>query len=196
VVGTGLSVRYSDASAFEAVEYSLYRNTRTRCGSLALLCAQGSPATLRRVLYQKLPWSRRLGEGFVPGLVSKGGSLVRDDTSWQRFTRVAGAVSGAWSSRVNQPVGGRQVVFLLWPEGQGKVPPGIRRWGLQPAYSLLEKLGDAVSLQPNLFIFRRVELRTGVDLRLVRRGTLRALFSRETMRNDIMPATLYWSTRL
>jgi hypothetical protein len=35
----------------------LYRNTRTSCVSLALLGAHMSHDTLRRVLYQKVPWS-------------------------------------------------------------------------------------------------------------------------------------------
>jgi hypothetical protein len=46
----------------------LYRNTRTSCVSLALLCAQVSHDTLRRVLYSKVPWSRRLGKSFAHGL--------------------------------------------------------------------------------------------------------------------------------
>jgi hypothetical protein len=71
----------------------LYRNTRTSCVSLALLCAHVSPDPLRRVLYQKVPWSRRLWDLFVQGLVSTGGSLVIEDTRWERFTRVAEAVS-------------------------------------------------------------------------------------------------------
>jgi hypothetical protein len=57
----------------------LYRTTRTSCGSFALLCAQVSHATLRRVLYRKVPWSRRLGDTLGQGLVSKGGSLVMED---------------------------------------------------------------------------------------------------------------------
>lgn len=106
----------------------LYRNTRTSCVSLAFLCAQISHDTLRRVLYQKVPWSRRLWETFVQSLVLKGGYLVIDDTSWERFTRVAGAVSWVWSSSVGKPVWGMQVVFLLWTQGKWKVPLGIRLW--------------------------------------------------------------------
>ena len=71
----------------------LYRNTRTSCVSLALLCARISHDTLRRVLYQKVPWSRRLGESLAQGLVQMGGYVVIDDTSWERFTRGADAVS-------------------------------------------------------------------------------------------------------
>jgi len=56
----------------------LYRNTRTSCVSLALLGARVSHDTLRRVLYQKLPWSRRLWESFAQGLVQMGGYVVSD----------------------------------------------------------------------------------------------------------------------
>jgi hypothetical protein len=106
----------------------LYRNTRTSCVSLALLCARMSHDTLRRVLYQKVAWSRRLWDTFAHGLVQTGGYLVIDDTSWERFTRVAEAVSWVWSGRVGKPVGGMQVVLLLWTNGQWKVPLGIRLW--------------------------------------------------------------------
>jgi putative transposase len=137
----------------------LYRNTRTSCASLALLCAHVSHDTLRRVLYQKIPWSRRLWECFAQGLVLTGGYLVIDDTSWERFTRVADAVSWVWSSSVGKPVWGMQVVLLLWTDGKWKVPIGIRLWrkggpskvalavgllsqarrrGLQPAYVLAD----------------------------------------------------------
>jgi putative transposase len=137
----------------------LYRNTRTSCVSLASLCAHVSPDPLRRVLSQKVPWSRRLWESLAQGLVSMGGYVVVDDTSWERFTRVADAVSWVWSSRVGKPVGGRQVVLLLWTNGKWQVPLGIRIWrkggpskvtlaidllrqarrrGLQPAYVLCE----------------------------------------------------------
>ena len=135
----------------------LYRNTRTSCVSLALLGARVSHDTLRRVLYQKLPWSRRLWESFAQGLVQMGGYVVSDDTRWQRFTRVAEAVSWVWSSSVGKPVWGMQVVLLLWTNGKWKVPLGMRLWrkggpskvelaisllsqahrrGLQPAYVL------------------------------------------------------------
>lgn len=137
----------------------LYRNTRTSCVSLALLCAQVSHDTLRRVLYSKVPWSRRLWDCFAQELVQTGGYLVVDDTSWERFTRVADAVSWVWSSSVGKPVWGMQVVLLLWTDGKWKVPVGIRLWrkggpskvelasgllsqarrrGLQPAYVLCD----------------------------------------------------------
>ena len=106
----------------------LYRNTRTSCVSLGLLCAHFSHDTLRRVLYQKLPWSRRLWESFAQGLVQRGGYLVIDDTSWERFTRVAPGVSWVWSSRIGKPIWGLQVVLLLWTDGKWKVPLGIRVW--------------------------------------------------------------------
>ena len=106
----------------------LFRNTRTNCVSLALLGAHVSHDTLRRVLYQKIPWSRWLWESFAQGLVLKGGYLVLDDTSWERFTRIADAVSWVWSSSVGKPVWGMQVVLLLWTDGKWKVPLGIRLW--------------------------------------------------------------------
>jgi DDE superfamily endonuclease len=106
----------------------LYRNTRTSCVSLALLCAPMSHDTLRRVLYQKVPWSRRLGHFLAQGLVQTGGYRVSDDTSWERFARVADAVSWVWSSSVGKPVWGMQVVRLLWTNGKGKVAVGIRLW--------------------------------------------------------------------
>jgi putative transposase len=137
----------------------LYRNTRTSCVSLALLCAQVSHDTLRRVLSQKVPWSRRLWDFCAQGLVQTGGYLVIDDTSWERFTRVAEAVSWVWSSSGGKPVWGMQVVLLLGTKGKWKVPLGIRLWrkggpskvelaigllrqarrrGLQPAYVLCD----------------------------------------------------------
>ena len=145
----------------------LYRNTRTSCVSLALLCTQVSHDTLRRVLYQKLPWSRRLGECVAQGLGMKGGYGVIDDTSWERFTRVADAGSWVWSSSAGKPVWGMQVGLLLWTAGKGKVPLGIRlwrkggpskielaigllsqaqRWGLQPAYILFDSWSAAAQI--------------------------------------------------
>ena len=106
----------------------LYRNTRTSCVSLALLCARVSHDTLRGVPYQKVPWSRRLWESFAQGLVLKGGYLVLDDTSWERVTRVADAVRWVWASSRGKPVWGMQVVWLLWTDGKWKVPVGIRLW--------------------------------------------------------------------
>ena len=137
----------------------LYRKTRTSCVNLAKLSAQQSHDTLRRVLYRQVPWSRRLWEFFAQTLVRKGGYVIIDDTSWERFTRVAEAVSWVGSSSVGKPVWGMQVVLLLWTEGKWKVPLGIRIWrkggpskvelaigllsqarrrGLQPAYVLAD----------------------------------------------------------
>jgi hypothetical protein len=78
---------------------------------LALLCARISHDTLRRVLSQQVPWSRRLWESFAQGLVRRGGYLVIDDTSWERFTQTSEAVRWVWSSRVGKPIWGMQVVL-------------------------------------------------------------------------------------
>ena len=149
----------------------LYRNTRTSCVSLALLCAPVSHDTLRRVLSQKVPWSRRLWHCFAQGLVQMGGYVVIDDTRWERFTRVAEAVSWVWSSSVGKPVWGMQVVVVVWTNGKWKVPVGIRLWrkggpskvelavgllrqarrrGLQPAYVLADSWYAAAQIL-NLF---------------------------------------------
>jgi hypothetical protein len=60
--------------------------------------------------------------------VAKGGYLVIEDTSGERCTRVADAVSGVWSSSVGKPVWGMQVVLLLWTNGKWKVAVGIWIW--------------------------------------------------------------------
>src|SRR5262245_17682600 len=104
----------------------VYRNTRTSCRSLARLCVEISHDALRRVLYSSVPWSRRLWQGFTARLVRKGGYLIVDDTNWQRFTRVAEAVSWVWSASAGKPVWGMQVVLLLWTDGCWKGPVGIR----------------------------------------------------------------------
>ena len=46
----------------------IYRNTRPSCLSLARLCARISHDALRRVLYARIPWSRRLWECLVAKL--------------------------------------------------------------------------------------------------------------------------------
>lgn len=84
--------------------------------------------TLRRVLYQKVPWSRRLWAILVQGLVATGGYLVIEDTRWERFPRVAEAVSWVWSSRVGKPGWGMPGVLWLWTDGKWQVPIGIRIW--------------------------------------------------------------------
>jgi len=106
----------------------LYRKTRTSWVSLALLCAHVSHDTLRRVLYQKVPWSRRLWESFVQGFVHKGGYLVSNDPSWERFTRVADVVRWVWSSSVGKSGWGMQVVLLLGMDGKWKIPISLRLW--------------------------------------------------------------------
>lgn len=50
-----------------------------------------------------------------------------DDTRWERVTRVADAVSWVGASSGGEAVWGMQVV-LVWTDGKGKVPVGIRIW--------------------------------------------------------------------
>ena len=106
----------------------IYRNTRTSCCSLALLCARMSHDTLRRLLHAKLSWSRRLWFYFARHLVSSGGYLVLDDTTWQRYAERAEAVSWVWSSTAGKAVRGMQVAVLIWTDGTRKVPVGMRVW--------------------------------------------------------------------
>jgi hypothetical protein len=83
-----------------------YRNPRTSCVRLALLCTRVSHDLWRRVLSQKVSWSRRLGEAFAQGLVQKGGSLVIEDTSGERFPaslkRSVGWGPVVWGSRCGE----------------------------------------------------------------------------------------------
>lgn len=122
----------------------MYRNTRTSCQSLARLSGQVSHDTLRRGLYRAIPWSGRLGEWFAAPLVREGGYRMLDDTSWQRFTRVAEAVSWGWASSVGNPVWGRQVVVLGWTEGQGKGPVGFQL-GQPGGPSKVERAGSLLA---------------------------------------------------
>jgi hypothetical protein len=61
-------------------------------------------------------------------LVGGRGYLVLDDTTWQRWTRKAEAVSFVWDSTVGKVVFGMSVVLLVWTDGKRKVPLGIRVW--------------------------------------------------------------------
>lgn len=136
----------------------IYRNTRTSCCSLALLCARMSHDTLRRLLHAKLSWSRRLWFGFARQMVSSGGYLVLDDTTWQRYAERAEAVSWVWSSTAGKAVRGMQVVLLIWTDGRRKVPVGMRVWcfGGQSKVELARQMLDEAarrSLAPQYVLF-------------------------------------------
>jgi hypothetical protein len=83
--------------------------------SFAPLFARVSHDTLRWVLYQKVPWSRRLWDVFAQVLVRRGGYLVITDTSWERFTRVADTVSRVWSKSNQKGLAQHQHLRLNGP---------------------------------------------------------------------------------
>lgn len=105
----------------------IYRNTRTSCVCLASLTGIAHDR-LYRLLYSDFPFSRRLWEWFAVKLVSEQGYLVLDDTTWQRFTKKAEAVSFVWDSSLGKVVFGMSVVLLVWTDGKRKVPLGLRVW--------------------------------------------------------------------
>ena len=105
----------------------IYRNTRTSCVCLASL-SELAHDQLYRLLYSDFPYSRRLWEWFAVKLIGEKGYLVLDDTTWQRFTKKAEAVSFVWDSAVGKVVFGMSVVLLVWTDGKRKVPVGLRVW--------------------------------------------------------------------
>lgn len=105
----------------------IYRNTRTSCVCLASL-SELAHDQLYRLLYTDFPFSRRLWEWFAIKLVGERGYLVLDDTTWQRWTKKAEAVSFVWDSSVGKVVFGMSVVLLIWTDGRRKVPLGLRVW--------------------------------------------------------------------
>lgn len=102
----------------------IYRNTRTSCVCLAGL----SNLAHDQLRGKPFPYSRRLWEWFAAQLVAPGGYLVLDDTTWQRWTRKAEAVSFVWDSSVGKVVFGMSVVLLVWTDGKRKVPLALRVW--------------------------------------------------------------------
>jgi putative transposase len=105
----------------------IYRNTRTSCVCLASL-SELAHDRLYRLLYSDFPYSRRLWEWFAVKLIGGRGYLVLDDTTWQRWTKKAEAVSFVWDSSVGKVVFGMSVVLLIWTDGKRKVPLGLRVW--------------------------------------------------------------------
>ena len=106
----------------------IYRNTRTSCLSLAALCSFVSHDCLNRLLHSSFPWSRRLWELFASRMITQGGYLLLDDTTWQRQAKAAEAVSKVWSSTAGSVRLGMQVVLLVWTDGHRKIPVGMRLW--------------------------------------------------------------------
>lgn len=136
----------------------IYRNTRTSCRSLAELCGHVSHDALNRLLRSDLPWSRRLWEQYASAMVTEGGYLLLDDTTWRRWAERAEAVSWVWSSSAAHIVRGMQVVLLVWTDGQLKVPVGMRLWrkGGKSKVALAEELlreARARGLTPKYVLF-------------------------------------------
>jgi hypothetical protein len=136
----------------------IYRNTRTSCLPLAELCGDISHDALNRLLRSNLPWSRRFWEEFSSAMVSEGGYLVLDHTTWRRWAEKAEAVSWVWSSSAAHIVRGMQVVLLVWTDGHRKVPVGMRLWqkGGKSKVALAEELlceARAQGLAPKYVFF-------------------------------------------
>jgi putative transposase len=105
----------------------IYRNSRMSCVCLAEL-VQVAHDRLYRVLYLSFPYSRRLWEWVAANLVSAGGYLIIDDTTWTRFGKKLEATSFVWDSTLGKRVFGMQVVLLIWTNGSLRIPVGIRIW--------------------------------------------------------------------
>jgi SRSO17 transposase len=136
----------------------IYRNTRSSCLSLAALCPSVSHDALNRSLHSSFPWSRRLWELLASRMIQQGGYLVLDDTTWQRQTKVAEAVSKVWSSSAGGVRLGMQVVLLIWTDGKRKVPISMRLWqkgGKSKVELATEMLREAAAwgLQPKYVLF-------------------------------------------
>jgi Transposase DDE domain len=106
----------------------IYRNTRSSCLSLASLCSSVSRDAFNLVLHPSFPWSRRLWELLASRMIHQGGYLVLDDTTWQQQAKRSEAVSKVWSSTAGGVRLGRQVVLLIWTDGQRQIPVAMRWW--------------------------------------------------------------------
>lgn len=136
----------------------IFRNTRSSCLSLASLCPSLSHDSLNRSLHSNFPWSRRLWDLFSSRMIHPGGYLVLDDTTWQRQTKVAEAVSKVWSSTAGGVRLGMQAVLLIWTDGKRKVPISMRLWqkgGKSKVELAEEMLREAANwgLKPNYVLF-------------------------------------------
>ena len=61
-------------------------------------------------------------------MIREGSYLLLDDTTWQRQTKVAEAVSKVWSSTAGSARLGMQVALLVWTDGRQKIPGSMRLW--------------------------------------------------------------------
>lgn len=91
-------------------------------------------------------------------MIQPGGYFVLDDTTWQRQTKVAEAVSKVWSSTAGGVRLGIQVVLLIWTDGKRKVPISMRVWqkgGQSKVELAIEMLREAFAwgVQPKYVLF-------------------------------------------
>jgi putative transposase len=91
-------------------------------------------------------------------MIDLSGYLGLDDTTWQRQTKVAGAVAKVWSSRAGGVRLGMQVVLLVWTDGKRKVPISMRLWhkgGKSKVELAIEMLREAANwgVQPSYVLF-------------------------------------------
>jgi hypothetical protein len=91
-------------------------------------------------------------------LVKAGGSLVLDDTTWERWAKHSKAVSWVWSSTSGHITQGMQVALLIWTDGSWKIPIGMRLWrkgeksNVDLATEMLREASER-GIKPNYVLF-------------------------------------------
>jgi hypothetical protein len=107
----------------------LYDRTSTGCVALAEALATVSHARLTRLL--RADWS---GQTLIElavrtWFVRERGYLTPDDTVIPNpFATAIESLAWVYSSRERQPVYGFALVLLVWTNGTGRIPLGVRLW--------------------------------------------------------------------
>ena len=125
------------------------RDDRTSATCVALAEAVPTVSHDRLTSMLQADWSgpRRLERAFRTWFVWERGSLIIDDTVVPK--PCATAMEGlAWvcSSQARKPVYGVSLVLVIWTEGHGRLPVGIRLWhkgGPSKSALALELLSEA-----------------------------------------------------